>query len=488
MKILNISELESIEQVVSFVKNNYKIKLKKDDKECILRSFNYLQQKINKDKQPIYGINTGFGSLCNTKINPNDLGQLQVNLLRSHACGCGGYVPKEIVKLMLLLKIINLSKGYSGVQLPIVEELVKLYNNNTIPVVFEMGSLGASGDLAPLAHLSLPLIGEGKVWGENEIQNAKPTNIQLGPKEGLALINGTQFMQAYGIYILNMAKGIMKRANINAAGCVDAYRGVLSPFLPYSHIIRPHLGQQKVAREILSYLQDSEIQKLPNDVVQDPYSFRCAPQVHGTTYEVIKQVKKIFEVEMNSVTDNPNIFIEEDLILSAGNFHGQILALHLDFLAIALAEIGSIAERRIYRLMEGRRGLPPFLTNNAGLESGLMIAQYTAASLVSQNKQYCTPSSIDNIESSNGQEDHVSMGANAALKCLKVAENVLRIQAIELLAINRAIHLRRPLKSSPIIENEMTIVDQVIGNNRSETILSDLILKIENEIIRNDAE
>lgn len=485
---MKISDHHKFKDITDFIRSSAPLILSSEEKQLVEKSFQYLQSKIKQSQKPIYGVNTGFGSLCDTEIDTQELGQLQVNLLRSHASGCGNYVPQEIVRIMILLKIKSLCKGYSGVQLPLIEQLVAMYNNHINPVVYEMGSLGASGDLAPLAHLSLPLIGEGYVWENDKIVNARETNLKLGPKEGLALINGTQFMQAYGIYILKLAYGIFSRSNLNAAACIDAYNGLIGPFLPFSHEIRPHQGQKTVASEILQYLDGSEIQKQDNIVVQDPYSFRCVPQVHGATYDVIQQVEKIFEIEINSVTDNPNVFVEEDLILSAGNFHGQTLALHLDFLAMALAEIGSIAERRIYRLLEGKRGLPAFLTDNPGIESGLMIAQYTAASIVSQNKQYCTPSSVDNIESSNGQEDHVSMGANAAIKCLKVAQNVMRIQAIELLTVNRSIHYRRPLKSSDIIENEMQKIDNVIKNNRSETMLSDLILKIEREIIHHDAE
>lgn len=485
---MNISEYHSISTLIHIWKKVKNIALDEEEIEIIKKSHSYLQQKTTTSEASIYGVNTGFGALCDTKIELDELSKLQVNLLRSHACGCGDFVPKPIIKLMILLKIKSLVKGYSGVQLKLVEKLISLYNHDTLPVIYEMGSLGASGDLAPLAHLSLPLIGEGYVWKNDTTEKAPVSNLKLGAKEGLALINGTQFMQAYGLYILNYANGIFKRSIINTAACLDAYDGLLGPFLPFSHDIRPHLGQKFAAENILKILDGSKIANRQKNIVQDPYSFRCAPQVLGASWDVFEQVKRIFEIEINSVTDNPNIFVDEDLILSAGNFHGQPLAMHLDFLAIALAEIGSISERRIYRLLEGKRGLPAFLAENPGIESGLMIAQYTAASLVSQNKQYCTPSSVDSMESSNGQEDHVSMGANAATKCLKVMKNVMLIQSIELLTAYRALHFRKPLKSSDIIENQMKRVQEIVGQDMSDAILSDQINAIRNLIIENDSE
>lgn len=463
---------------VEHLLENQQISLSDEAQKRIEECHNYLLKKVAADGPPIYGVNTGFGSLYDKEISKDKLTELQVNLLRSHACGTGGFVPKEIVKTMLLLKAVSLSYGHSGVQLKTVEKLLNLYNENTLPVVYELGSLGASGDLAPLSHLCLPILGEGEVWSGTNVTKAPESKHNLGPKEGLALINGTQFMQAYGVHCLLRAKKILDRADKLAAMAIDAYDGRIEPFLEYSHKIRPHQGQLETAKAVLDFLEGSEIIKQPKKHVQDPYSFRCVPQVHGASKDVYRNVKKVFETEINSVTDNPNIFPEEDLILSAGNFHGQPLALHLDFLAIALAEIGSISERRLYRLVEGNRGLPPFLTSNPGLESGLMIAQYTAASIVSQNKQLCTPAVVDTIDSSNGQEDHVSMGANAATKCLKVVENVERIQAIELLTVARAMQFRRPLKSSPQIEEFLAEVETVADLSQGDRIWSVEINKL----------
>ncbi|MGB1038587.1 MAG: histidine ammonia-lyase [Bacteroidia bacterium] len=475
---MELSEHHSIEDIRRIVESGEKVTLSDSAKQKIEKCNTYLIDKVAQHGPPIYGVNTGFGSLCNTEIESKDLTQLQVNLLRSHACGAGAYVPSDIVKLMLLLKAQSLSYGHSGVQLATVEKLLEFYNNNTLPVVYELGSLGASGDLAPLSHLALPLIGEGEVWGDRKRVNAPSSTLELGPKEGLALINGTQFMQAYGLQCLFKAKDILIRADQNAALCIEAYDGRKEPYLAFSHQIRPHQGQLQTAGNILAYLEGSEILEQAKVHVQDPYSFRCVPQVHGASKDAVNHVLAVFETEINSVTDNPNVFPDEDLVLSAGNFHGQPLALQLDYLAIAIAEIGSIAERRIYRLVEGKRDLPAFLTGNPGLESGLMIAQYTAASIVSQNKQLCTPSSVDTIESSNGQEDHVSMGANAATKCLKVIENVERIQAIEQLTAAKALEYRRPLKSSMAIEELVASIKKIADISDGDKVWADEVEKL----------
>ncbi|MCH1473722.1 MAG: aromatic amino acid lyase, partial [Bacteroidia bacterium] len=331
------------------------------------------------------------------------------------------------------------------------------------------------------------LIGEGMVWSDDfqKIEKAKSSDLVLGPKEGLALINGTQFMQAYGLSCLFKAQKILERADLHAALCIDAYDGRKEPFLKFSHVIRPHKGQLDTAKKILAHLSGSQILDQSKNHVQDPYSFRCVPQVHGASKDVFHQVASVFETEINAVTDNPNVFPDEDLVLSAGNFHGQPLALQLDFLAIAIAEIGSIAERRIYRLLEGKRDLPAFLTSNPGLESGLMIAQYTAASIVSQNKQLCTPSSVDTIESSNGQEDHVSMGANAATKSLKVIKNVERIQAIELLTASKALRYRSPLKSSDKLEKLVRNIEKVADISDSDKVWADEVGKIQDYLRDN---
>lgn len=449
-------DFETIETILN---QKTKIGLSEEAKKNILHCRAYLDKKMASQKEPIYGINTGFGSLCNVVIPNEDLEKLQRNLVMSHACGMGDEVPQEVVKLMILLKIQALAYGKSAVQLETVERLVDFFNQDIIPVVYQLGSLGASGDLAPLAHMSLPLLGLGEVYYKNKKQpaatvlkelNLKP--VQLKSKEGLALLNGTQFMSAYGVWCLLQTKRLSNAADIIATISLEAFDGRMDPFKPHIHSIRPHAGQMKTAANILKLLEGSEFIKRKKEQVQDPYSFRCVPQVHGASKDTFEYVSSVFLTEINSVTDNPTVFPEEDEIISGGNFHGQPLALALDFLAIALGELGSISERRTYQLISGLRGLPPFLVAKPGLNSGFMIPQYTAASIVSQNKQLCTPASIDSIVSSNGQEDHVSMGANAATKCYKVVENLQRILAIELLNASQALEFRRPGKSSAKLE------------------------------------
>lgn len=447
--------------------------------ERIVKCRKYLDDKLSENEHPIYGINTGFGYLQHVKIEAENLSQLQHNLLLSHACGVGQEVSKEIVKLMILLKIESLSYGHSAIALSTVERLVEFYNLDILPVIYSQGSLGASGDLAPLAHLALPLIGEGEVWYQNEkmssaelYQKLNWQPLTLQSKEGLALINGTQFMSAYGTYCLLKAQQFLAWADAIAAVSIDAFDCRIDPFLTLSHAIRPHQGQIETAANVFSWLEGSELMQRKGKQTQDPYSFRCVPQVHGASKDSINYIQSVFEVEMNSVTDNPNVFPDEDLIISAGNFHGQPLALTLDFLAMALAELGSISERRTFQLISGTRGLPPFLVKNAGLNSGLMITQYTAASIASENKQLCTPASVDSIVSSNGQEDHVSMGANAATKCLRICDNVERILAIELLTAAQALDLRKPEKSSPKIESLINNYRQIVSFNEADRILS----------------
>ncbi len=414
---------------------------------------------ILKGGKTFYGINTGFGSLCNVRIQDHELSQLQENLVCSHACGMGDEVPQEIVRWMLLLKVHALSKGYSGVRKDIVNRLIDFYNAGITPVVYELGSLGASGDLAPLAHLSLPLLGKGEVYFKGQKMKAADALAQAGlqpmslvAKEGLALLNGTQFMSSYAVACLIATQRLTQWADIISALSADAFLAKDEPFRHSLHRVRPHHGQITTAQNMLRILSGSALQQEPKVQVQDPYSFRCIPQVHGASKDAIAHIIKTVEVEINSVTDNPIVFHDDDAILSGGNFHGQPLALHLDFLAIALAELANISERRTYLLVSGQRGLPPFLAPEAGVNSGFMIAQYTAAAIVSQNKQLCTPASVDSIVSSNGQEDHVSMGANAATKLYKVVRNVQRVLAIELLTAAQALDLRRPLQSSPILE------------------------------------
>lgn len=463
------SQVLSIHTIETIVFQGYRLELSEEAKANIERCRMYLDDKMSSQSTPIYGINTGFGSLCNVKISSENLTTLQENLMKSHACGTGELVPEDIVKIMLFLKIQSLSYGNSGVQLITVQRLIDFYNHGIYPVVYNQGSLGASGDLAPLAHLCLPLIGEGDVIFEGERMHAsvmlqkmdwKP--VQLKSKEGLALLNGTQFMSAYGVYCLIQATKYSYMADLIAAVSLEGFDGRIEPFNELIHLVRPHKGQVQTAERMRELLEGSELIAREKVHVQDPYSFRCIPQVHGASKDAIDYAKKTFKTEINSVTDNPNIFVEDDLILSGGNFHGQPLALALDFLGIALAEIGNISERRTYQLISGLRGLPPFLVKDPGLNSGFMIPQYTAASIVSQNKQLAVPASTDSIVSSNGQEDHVSMGSNAATKCLRIVENLERILAIELYNATQALDFRRPAKSSFIIEQFVSSYREVV--------------------------
>ncbi|MEJ8802687.1 histidine ammonia-lyase [Pontibacter sp. H249] len=453
------SEYLSLETIETIISEKYSLALSEDAEQRITRCYNYLHQKIKDSDRSIYGINTGFGSLYSKKISPADLEQLQSNLMMSHACGTGAEVPAGVVKLMLLLKIQSLAYGHSGVQLQTVKRLIDFFNRDVYPVVYQQGSLGASGDLAPLAHLCLPLIGQGevnfqgyKLASEHVLEMFSWEPIALKAKEGLALLNGTQFMAAYGVYVLLMAKRLSRQADLVGALSLDGFDGRIEPFNELIHRIRPHKGQLKTAESFRNILQGSQLIIREKQHVQDPYSFRCIPQVHGASKDAISYTEQVFLTEINAVTDNPNIFPDEDEIISGGNFHGQPLALALDFLAIALAELGSISERRTYQLISGQRGLPAFLVAEPGLNSGFMISQYTAASIVSQSKQLCTPASIDSIPSSHNQEDHVSMGANAATKLYQVVHNLERILAIELLNAAQAVEFRRPEKTSPILE------------------------------------
>ena len=453
-------------------------------RESITKCREYLDKKLANSDELFYGINTGFGYLQNVQIDKDQLQQLQMNLIQSHACGLGEEVPAPIVKLMLMLKIKSLSYGYSGVQIATVDRLVEMYNNNVLPVIYTQGSLGASGDLAPLSHLSLPLIALGEVYcagkkmpAADALKQLNWAPIQLQSKEGLALINGTQFMSAYGMYNLVQCQRLLKWADTIAAISYDAFDCTTAPLNEKIHAIRPHEGQVNTAAAIRNLLKGSAIAVQKKSQVQDPYSFRCIPQVHGATKDTFDHVLGVFIKEINSVTDNPNIFPDDDLILSGGNFHGQPLALCLDFLAIAMSEIASIAERRTYQLISGQRGLPLFLVKNPGLHSGLMIPQYTAAGIVSENKQLCTPASVDSISSSNNQEDHVSMGANAATKCKRVIDNVEKVLAIELVTAVQALEFRRPLKSSPMIEEVVAAFRKEVSFNDADRILQEDILK-----------
>lgn len=455
---ITIEEL-TVEKINKILEAGATLKLSDVAKHRIQKCRYYLDQKMTEKDKVFYGINTGFGSLCNTVVSNEDLSKLQENLVKSHACGMGRESSNQIVKLMLLLKIQGLSYGHSGIAVATVQRLIDFYNNDVLPIVYEQGSLGASGDLSPLAHMSLALLGLGEVNHKGKRRLAKDVlneykwkPITLQSKEGLALLNGTQFMSAHGVLALMKAKQILKMSNLVASVSIDAYDGRIQPFLDNVHIVRNHKGQLYTARVIRENLEGSELIAQYKVNVQDPYSFRCIPQVHGATKDAVDYVTTVIETEINSVTDNPTIFPDEDLVVSAGNFHGQPLALVLDHLTIAIAELASIAERRVVKLISGTRDLPPFLVANPGLNSGFMIPQYTAASIVSKNKQLCTPCSVDTIDSSNGQEDHVSMGANAATKLLEVVTNVESVIAIELFTAAQALEFRRPKKSSIIIE------------------------------------
>ena len=460
MKIHKISaEHLSIERIGEIVYGGYQIQLSYDAQKRIVECRKYLDRKIEETTSPIYGVTTGFGSLCNVSIGPDYLAQLQINLMMSHACGTGDRVPNDIVKIMLLLKIQSLSYGFSGCQLATVNRLIDFFNNDVYPVVYMQGSLGASGDLVPLAHLTLPLVGLGEVEYQGEVitgaellQKLEWQPIQLASKEGLALLNGTQNMGAFAVWALLQSHRLSEWADRIAAMSLDAYYGLTAPFIDAVHQVRPHKGQIATAARMRQLLEGSEIVEKPKQYVQDPYSFRCIPQVHGTVKDTIDYVASAVDVEVNSATDNPTVCPDDDLIISAGNFHGEPIAMPMDFLAIALCELANISERRIYKLVSGTRGLPSFLVANPGVNSGFMITQYTAASVVSLNKTLSTPSSVDSIPSSQGQEDHVSMGANAAIKLYKVVLNTERVLAIELFNAAQALDFRRPLKSSPAVE------------------------------------
>ncbi len=452
------NEWISLDRLEWILHNGDPVVLGENARNRIQKCRDFLNTRVQEGDTLIYGINTGFGALCNTLISPSGLALLQRNVVLSHACGVGEEVPAEIVKRMLLLKALGLSHGNSGVQVETIERLLYFYNNDILPVVYQQGSLGASGDLVPLAHLSLPIIGEGEVHVNGERRNAidvlpehglKPLVLQS--KEGLALLNGTQFMSAYASYAVANSRKLWKQFNAISALSLEAYDGIRSPFQSNVNTIRNQKGQIETAEIMWNYLENSEMSGREKAYVQDPYSFRCIPQVHGASKDTIDHCALIVEREINAVTDNPTIFPEDDDVVSAGNFHGQPLAFVMDFLAIALAELASISERRIYKLISGTRGLPDFLIAQPGLNSGFMVSQYTAASIVSQNKQLCTPASVDTIDSSNGQEDHVSMGANAATKLYRVVENAYSIQGIELLNASQAMDFRTE-KCGPKIE------------------------------------
>jgi|688.fasta_scaffold95634_3 histidine ammonia-lyase len=439
-----------LEELAALWKSAETVELSATTQEKIRSAAQWLPQYLQQAEAPVYGVNTGFGSLQNVRVPDSELRDLQYNLLITHAAGFGPLMDSDLVRLMLLLKVLNISHGHSAVRLEVVDRLLWFYNHGYTPVVHSQGSLGASGDLAPLAEMCLPLLGQGLLHHSSE--GTQPADavlkahglhaLVLEPKEALALINGTQFMLAHAVQVYDTAQAIMKHAVHVAAISADVYLCRREPFFPQLHAVRPHPGQVAVAAQMLELLKGSPLEALPRPAVQDPYSFRCIPQVHGASADALHYCFGVWETELNSVTDNPIVFEEDNLILSGGNFHGQPLALTLDYAAMALAELASISERRIYLLISGQRGLPPFLSPNPGTDSGYMIAQYSAAAAVSQNKQLCTPASVDSIVSSNGQEDHVSMGANAAIKCLQVVANVKQVLATEFLCAAQAASFR----------------------------------------------
>jgi histidine ammonia-lyase len=476
------SETLGFDTIRKIIDENAEVRLSDEAKQKIQACRKYLDEKMAKVDEPIYGITTGFGALHDHNISKNQLTQLQENLVKSHACGTGDEASAKTIKMMLFLKAQALSYGHSGVQLQTVERILDFYNNDVLPVVYQQGSLGASGDLCPLAHLFLPLIGEGEVRYGGKRQPAadilkrfdwKPITLQS--KEGLALLNGTQFMSSHGVLSLLKAQRLAKLADIIGAISLEAFDGRIDPFFDSIQQIRPHKGQIKTAENFRKMLEGSELIKRHKRHVQDPYSFRCIPQVHGASKDTIDYVASVILTEINSVTDNPTIFPDEDLIVSGGNFHGQPLALAFDFLSIALAELGSISERRVYRLISGWRNLPEFLVAKPGLNSGFMIPQYAAASIVSQNKQFCTPSSVDSIPSSNEQEDHVSMGANGATKLLRVAKNLDSILAIELLNAAQAIEFRKPMKTSPFLQEFLIEFRKVVPFMENDLVMYESI-------------
>ena len=480
----------TIDRVEEIITRRIPLALSDDARARIARCREYLDHNMTSQKEPIYGITTGFGSLCDISISSDQLSTLQRNLVMSHSCSVGERVPSEIVRLMLLTKIQSLSYGNSGVQTATVERLVEMYNRSILPLVYQQGSLGASGDLAPLANLSLPLLGlgevemDGKVIPSSQMLEAMGWEpITLKCKEGLALLNGTQFMSSYALWCVIQSRRLSRWADKIGALSLDAFDGRIEPFMPQIQQVRPHRGQIETGRAVMEYLKGSELIARPKKHVQDPYSFRCIPQVHGASKDTLAYVAAAIETEINSVTDNPTIFPDEDLVISAGNFHGEPIAQPMDFLAVALCELSNISERRIFKLIAGVRGLPSFLVANPGVNSGFMIPQYAAASIVSQSKGLCWPASCDSIPSSQGQEDHVSMGANAATKLYRVVCNTRRVLAIELFNAAQALEFRRPLRTSPVLEEMVADFRRVVPFIENDTVMYPNINAAEDFII-----
>lgn len=488
MEKLEIYEIGSSQLTYDLIerilKEGTKLTLSESAREKIQHCRDFLDKKTDENTVPVYGVTTGFGSLCNKHISRNELTILQENLVKSHSCSIGIPVDKTVVKLMLLLKAHALSMGFSGVQVKTVERILDFYNNEIYPVVYDRGSLGASGDLAPLANLFLPLIGYGEVWFEDkkfsgsqilDIFGWEP--IKLESKEGLALLNGTQFMSANGIKALIDGWHMVNCFDLFGAMSLEAFDGRIEPFWNCIQQVRPHPGQIETGKVFRKILEGSEIIEREKQHVQDPYSFRCIPQVHGAVKDAMHHVTEVLHIEINSVTDNPTVFPDEDLVVSGGNFHGEPIALVFDYMGVALHELGNISERRVAQLILGLRGLPEFLVAKPGLNSGFMIPQYAAASVVSQNKMYAWPASCDSIVSSNGQEDLVSMGANSATKLHKIIDNLKFIAAIELMNAAQGIDFRRPLKSSPLIEEIMKEYRKVVPFVDEDVVMEEYIHK-----------
>jgi histidine ammonia-lyase len=483
------TETLTVSKVIKIASGKLKGVINGDAKNNIIRSQHDVEQ-IARDNKTVYGITTGFGILANTKISEEDTRLLQHKILQSHSVGVGEPIPIELAKLMLITKVHALSKGFSGVQLSTLERICWHIDHDVIPIVPEKGSVGASGDLAPLAHLFLPLVGLGEVtYKGNRYASAALLRelgmepIALGPKEGLALINGTQFILSFAIKSVQMLHNCLEAADIIGAMSLEALTGTKAPFDDRLHQLRPYAGSRLVAGRLRKILADSDIMQSHIDCgrVQDPYSLRCMPQVHGATRNAWLHLKELTEIELNSVTDNPVIFSSEDTI-SGGNFHGQPMALPLDYACFAAAEIGNISDRRCYLLLEGKWGLPMLLMQNVGLNSGFMIPQYTTAALVTENKTLCFPASADSIPTSLGQEDHVSMGSISGRKLYQVIGNLEYILAIELMSACQAIEFRKPLKSSPILEFAHSFVRSIVGFAEEDRIFADDINKIKSII------
>lgn len=468
----------SIGDIFEILNNETKLVLNEKAIEQINNSRNSVE-KVVTSKQVVYGINTGFGPLCNKVISADQTSKLQENLLKSHAVGVGEIIDKKIAKIMLILKAHALSKGFSGIKLETIQRILWHIENDIIPAVPKQGSVGASGDLAPLAHLFLPLIGFGEVFVDDKLiesekyfQESDLKPLILGAKEGLALINGTQFIAAFSCFGLYRFHHLLEQADLIAAMSLDALAGSFKPFDARLHEIRPFLGNKLVAKRMTSLLESSQIANSHTSCkrVQDPYSLRCIAQVHGASRNAFLHAKEMLEIEINSVTDNP-IVLNEDEIISGGGFHGQPIAMVTDYAALAAAELGNIADRRCYLMLEGKNDLPSLLMNSNGLDSGFMIPQYTTAALVSENKSFCFPASADSIPTSMGQEDHVSMGSISAVKFNKILDNLEFIQAIELLYATQALEFRRPLKSTKIIEEIFEKVRKEVNFKEKDSIL-----------------